>query len=160
MTLSGKKIEQILALSKEGLSDNAISKKLKIDNHTVNKYRTGQIIPKTKSQSTQTLQQASAFEHDSYFNDDSHGFPKEHSQMREYKKQSNNRFTSHKERQEETHIPFSKWTVGGRPVSEFLRKPLDRPSETIRRPPVRTYGDFIPVPPIKKSEPQKLDIDD
>jgi len=80
--------------------------------------------------------------------------------MREYKKQSNNRFTSHKERQEETHIPFSKWTVGGRPVSEFLRKPLDRPSETIRRPPVRTYGDFIPVPPIKKSEPQKLDIDD
>jgi len=35
MTLSGKKIEQILALSNEGFSDHAISKKLKIDNHTV-----------------------------------------------------------------------------------------------------------------------------
>ena len=34
MTLSDK-IEQILSLSNEGLSDHAISKKLKVDNHTV-----------------------------------------------------------------------------------------------------------------------------
>ncbi|PNX46964.1 MAG: hypothetical protein BV457_06650 [Thermoplasmata archaeon M9B1D] len=57
ITLSGKKIEQILALSNEGFSDNAIIKKLKIDNHTVKKYRLGQFIPKPKSSSTQTSQQ-------------------------------------------------------------------------------------------------------
>ena len=127
MTLSGKKIGQILALSDEGFSDHAISKKLKIDNHTVKKYRLGQFIPKTKSSSTQTSQQTSAFEDGRCFNDDGHGFPQEHSKMRKYQQQSDNRFTSPKELQGETHIPFSKWTVGGRPAYEVKEAGYLRP---------------------------------
>jgi len=158
MTLSNKKIEQILFYSNEGISDHAISKKLKIDHHTVKKYRIGQFIPKPKSSSTQTSQRTSTFEDDRYINDDGHDFPQEHSQMREYQQQSDNPFTLPKELQEEIHIPFSKLRVGGRLASEMLHEPLGLSPEPNSRPPVQTtYGDFIHVPRSRKPEPQRSD---
>jgi len=158
MTLSNKKIEQILSYSNEGLSDHKISKKLKIDHHTVKKYRTGQFIPKPKSSSTQTSQRTSAFEDDRYINDDGHDFPQEHSQMRKYQQQSDNPFTLPKELQEEIHIPFSKLRVGGRLASEILHEPLGLSPEPNSRPPVQTtYGNFIHVPRSRKPESQRSD---
>ena len=80
--------------------------------------------------------------------------------MRKYKKRSYDPFALPPELQEKKHIPFSEWTVDGRPVSEYLRKPPYRSPELISRPPVKTYGDFIPVPPSKKPVPQISDIYD
>lgn len=80
MTLNDKKIDQIISFSNAGLSDYAIGKRLKVDHHTVKKYRTGNFTSKPQpSMAQESIPVQDAFvyaqKNDYYYNKPQHPSP-------------------------------------------------------------------------------------